>query len=116
MWARAGIVIARSYEHGKGERGFEFTFKNFWISLRAWMVAIVFGALPSWRGFVWWRAVRQERLAGRAGRAGRCGICGYDLRASPQRCPECGTAVGEKDHDEVADPRRRFILAAMHEA
>lgn len=43
-------------------------------------------------GAVWWgrRLILLKRRRS-AAKAGHCRRCGYDLRASPQRCPECGS-------------------------
>ena len=54
-----------------------------------WFLALVTGVLPA-MGLTRWR--RSARAARRQN-AGQCAACGYDLRASPQRCPECGAAA-----------------------
>ena len=53
------------------------------VEVPHWFVIVLAGALPAVRGVRLWRARR-------APRAGLCRACGYDLRATPERCPECG--------------------------
>jgi hypothetical protein len=57
------------------------------IYLPLWLLGILFGIGPI--KF----AVQKYRHACRTSRAakGHCPKCGYDLRATPDRCPECGT-------------------------
>ena len=43
----------------------------------------------------WCVVWRKNRRLQRYAAEGRCLACGYDLRASPQRCPECGTPKPE---------------------
>ena len=56
------------------------------ISVPFWGVIVVTLVLPL-------SAVQRRRRDRRLIREGRCRACGYDLRATPGRCPECGTAV-----------------------
>ena len=51
-----------------------------------WFLTLLTAVLPARVAF---HAIRRRRRA----RLLRCSWCGYDLRASPDLCPECGAAV-----------------------
>jgi hypothetical protein len=60
-----------------------------WTDVRLWRLAAATAALPLIGGTR--RLVRRIR-AGRRRTAGLCRHCGYDLRATSDRCPECGAS------------------------
>jgi hypothetical protein len=60
--------------------------RGYMIRIPWWAIALITGVLPV--TFLFGFAARQ-----RPHRTGHCRNCGYDLRATPDRCPECGLAA-----------------------
>ena len=59
------------------------------LEVRAWVLACLFAGPPA-------LSVRAARAHRRRSRSGLCPACGYDLRATPDRCPECGGSVPKR--------------------
>jgi hypothetical protein len=57
-----------------------------------WFLALLFAIAPT-------LAARRWRRRRREARKGLCPRCGYDLRASTDRCPECGTVFQPSDRN-----------------
>ena len=67
-----------------------FRYRSVWVDrvvvVPAWAVVLATGFAATLTGVTARRyGLRRHRLA-----SGLCAHCGYDLRASPDRCPECG--------------------------
>ena len=66
------------------------------VAVPMWLPTLVFGATALYLGLsnlLFRRPYRRRR--------GLCLECGYDLRASKERCPECGTVFGSAGVDEL---------------
>lgn len=71
-WVFCGFGCAHSY-----------AFRTWVLSVPNWLVICVAGVWPCHRFL-------KSFWAARRAKTGCCPACGYDLRASLQRCPECG--------------------------
>ncbi|MDB5323725.1 MAG: hypothetical protein JWN40_5356 [Phycisphaerales bacterium] len=69
-------------------------------TMPAWLPVALFAIPPA-------LFVRRRIRARRRAQTGHCRRCGYDLRATPDRCPECGTLT-------AATAGRRAPAAAPH--
>ncbi|HSV16121.1 MAG TPA: hypothetical protein VLI90_17805 [Tepidisphaeraceae bacterium] len=90
-----GYVFGDMLETAHGFAGFWFAIsrplgaqdkRNWCLIVPHWACFVATAILPLTAYAGWRRTARWQRK-------GRCPRCGYDLRATPQRCPECGTAV-----------------------
>jgi predicted RNA-binding Zn-ribbon protein involved in translation (DUF1610 family) len=65
-----------------------------------WFCAVIFSILPLVEGYRRTRRILRFRY-------GRCVHCGYDLRASSEKCPECGHIVQKRENQKLSLPAPR---------
>jgi hypothetical protein len=66
----------------------ELTYHFVQVAFPCWSVVATSAILPAY-----WLVLRRRWRRQRLCAQGRCERCGYDVRASPDRCPECGTPI-----------------------
>jgi hypothetical protein len=60
-----------------------------WAAIPYWLPVAILGLTTALMISAVWRRYRSMRWVAHQ----RCVNCGYDLRATPDRCPECGTGT-----------------------
>jgi hypothetical protein len=87
MGGAAVRTITRTFSNENGGPFHQRTEFGLWIPY--WLLLMLTCPLPLWAMTIHRR--RRNRASRRS--RGLCEDCGYDLRATPGRCPECGTSA-----------------------
>lgn len=92
------FISARGWRTRGAAEGINYTWRA--LSFPAYTIfgaPLALIALHRMAGVVIRRRLQRRRV---------CVACGYDLRASPESCPECGTPVGKTAHG-ISDAERK---------
>jgi len=94
-WSALGIKIAKRRIDWQWNYGgvADYVVTPYWFALPLTLI------LPLSRVALTMRQRRQRLRQWRWRRMGRCAACGYDLRGTPERCPECGALTRDSSAD-----------------
>lgn len=87
-WHGAGF----GFEHTRDIADDGLPYRDLSLILPIWALAAVSALLPLAAA----TAILRTRSRAKASLGGLCPTCDYDLRASSERCPECGTLIPAK--------------------
>ena len=84
--AEIEMLASGTYNNATGNADeYQLVGRRLWLPY--WLPAAITALLPAYRAASLLRRRRRKRLT-------LCPTCGYDLRMTPDRCPECGATPG----------------------